>query len=75
MEISRGAIATNRERISGTVEQPMQEALAFARLEPVAYVDETGAATSNAVNAVFREAMVNDPRESGIDRWPWSPPW
>jgi len=48
VEISRGAIATIRERISATLEQPMQEALAFARQQPVAYVDETGAPTGNA---------------------------
>jgi transposase len=48
VEISRGAIATIRERISTTLEQPMQEALAFARKQPVAYVDETGAPTGNA---------------------------
>jgi len=47
VEISRGAIATIRERISATLEQPMQEALAFARQQPVAYVDETGAPTGN----------------------------
>ena len=48
VEISRGAIASIRERISATLEQPMQEALAFARQQPVAYVDETGAPTGNA---------------------------
>ena len=46
--MSRGAIATIRERIIATLEQPMQEALAFARQQPVAYVDETGAPTGNA---------------------------
>ncbi len=48
VEISRGAIATILERISATLEQPLQEALAFARQKPVAYVDETGAPTGNA---------------------------
>ena len=48
VEISCGAIATIRERISATLEQPVQEALAFARQQPVAYVDETGAPTGNA---------------------------
>ena len=48
VEISRGAIATIRERISATLEQPVQQALAFARQQPVAYVDETGAPTGNA---------------------------
>jgi hypothetical protein len=47
IEMSRGAIAKVRERISATLEQPMQEALAFARQQPVAYVDETGAPTGN----------------------------
>ncbi len=44
VEISRGAMATIRERISATLERPMQEALDFARQQPVAYVDETAAA-------------------------------
>jgi len=48
VEISRGAIATIRQRLSAVLEQPMQEALAFARQQPVAYVDETGAPTGNA---------------------------
>ena len=48
IEMSRGAIAMVRERISATLEQPMQEALVFARQQPVAYVDETGAPTGNA---------------------------
>jgi transposase len=48
IEMSRGAIAGIRERISATLEQPMQEALVFARQQPVAYVDETGAPTGNA---------------------------
>ena len=45
VRISRGAMATIRERISATLEQPMQEALTFARQQPVVYVDETGAPT------------------------------
>jgi transposase len=48
VEISCGAIATIRQRLSAVLEQPMQEALAFARQQPVAYVDETGAPTGNA---------------------------
>ena len=48
VEISRGAIAKVRERLSAALARPMQEALAFARQEPVAYVDETGAPTGNA---------------------------
>lgn len=48
VQISRGAMATIRERISATLEQPMQEALGFARQQAVAYVDETGAPTGNA---------------------------
>ena len=61
VEISRGAIATIRERISATLEQPMQEALVFARQQPVAYVDETGAPTGNADG--------NNP--SGKRGWQW----
>jgi Transposase IS66 family. len=48
VEISRGAIAKVRERLSAALARPMQEALAFARQQPVAYVDETGAPTGNA---------------------------
>ncbi|MFT5340092.1 MAG: transposase [Cyanobium sp.] len=46
--MSRGAIARLRQRLSEALEQPMQEALAFTRAQPVAYVDETGAPTGNA---------------------------
>jgi len=48
VEISRGAIATIRQRLSAALEQPMHQAIAFARLQPVAYVDEAGAPTGNA---------------------------
>ena len=48
VKISRGAMATIRQRISAALEQPMQEALAFARQQSVVYVDETGAPTGNA---------------------------
>ncbi len=67
VEISRGANATICERISATLEQPMQEALAFARQQPVAYVDEIGAPTGNADG--------NNPMESGAGIRSWSPPW
>lgn len=46
--MSRGEIATIRQRLSAALARPMQEALAFARQQPVAYVDETGAPTGNA---------------------------
>ena len=45
---SHGAIATIRERISATLEPPMQ----------------TGAPTGNAADAVFREAVGNNPTYS-----------
>ena len=48
VEISRGAIATIRQRLSAALAQPMAEALEAARAQPVAYVDETGAPTGNA---------------------------
>jgi hypothetical protein len=56
VEISRGAIATIRERLSSALAEPMAEALAAARQQPVAYVVdevlraavETGAPTGNA---------------------------
>ena len=48
VEISRGAIATIRERLSAALQHPVEEALEVARQQPVAYVDETGAPTGNA---------------------------
>jgi len=41
VEISRGAIAAIRQRLSAALAQPMAEALQSARQQPVAYVDET----------------------------------
>ena len=61
IEMSRGAIAAIRERISATLEQPMQEALALARQQPLADGDETGAPTGNADG--------NNP--TGKRGWPW----
>jgi hypothetical protein len=46
--VSRGAIATIRQRLSAALAQPMAEALQAARQQPVAYVDKTGAPTGNA---------------------------
>jgi transposase len=48
VEISRGAIATIRQRLSAALAEPMAQALEAARQQPVAYVDETGAPTGNA---------------------------
>ncbi|QPN70683.1 IS66 family transposase [Synechococcus sp. CBW1108] len=48
VEISRGAIAAIRQRLSTALEQPVHQAIAFARQQPVAYVDETGAPIGNA---------------------------
>ncbi len=48
VEISRGAIATIRSRLSAALQHPVEEALQAARQQPVAYVDETGAPTGNA---------------------------
>ena len=69
VEISRGAIATIRKRLSATLAQPMTAALEAARAQPVAYVDEIGAPTGNAVDAVFREAVGNNP--TGKRGWQW----
>jgi len=46
--ISRAGIAGIRQRLSPTLAPPVAEALAAARQQPVAYVDETGAPTGNA---------------------------
>jgi transposase len=48
VEISRGAIARVRHRLSAALAEPMAQALRAARQQPVAYVDETGAPTGNA---------------------------
>ena len=48
VEISRGAIARVRQRLSAALAEPMAQALRAARQQPVAYVDETGAPTGNA---------------------------
>ncbi len=48
IEMSRGAIAQVRQRLSAVLAQPTAEALQAARQQPVAYVDETGAPTGNA---------------------------
>jgi transposase len=48
VEISRGAMAAIRARLSAALQQAVEEALEAARQQPVAYVDETGAPTGNA---------------------------
>ena len=48
VEMSCGAIARVRQRLSSALAEPMAQALAAARRQPVAYVDETGAPTGNA---------------------------
>ena len=48
IEMSRGTIVSICQRLSVALEQPTAEALAAARQQPVAYVDETGAPTGNA---------------------------
>ncbi|MFN9646348.1 MAG: transposase [Cyanobacteriota bacterium] len=69
VEISRGAIAIIRKRLSAALAQPMAEALEVARAHPVACVDETGTPTGNAVDAVFREAVGNNPAKKR--GWQW----
>ena len=61
VEMSRGAIARVRQRLSAALSEPMDQALAAARLQPVAYVDETGAPTGNAYG--------NNP--TGKRGWQW----
>ena len=51
VEMSRGAIARVRQRLSAALAAPMAQALEAARQQPVAYVDETGAPTGNADGA------------------------
>ena len=61
VEISRGALAGIRQRLSAALAEPMAQALEAARQQPVAYVDETGAPTGNADG--------NNP--SGKRGWQW----
>jgi hypothetical protein len=69
VEISRGAIATIRERISAALAEPMAEALVAARQQPVAYVDEISAPTGNPVDEVLRVAVGGNPK--GKRGWQW----
>jgi transposase len=48
VSISGGAIVAIRARLAGCLREPMEEALREARLQPVVYMDETGAPTGNA---------------------------
>lgn len=48
VEMSCGAIARFRQRLSAALAEPMDQALAAARQQPAAYVHETGAPTGNA---------------------------
>jgi transposase len=48
VSINGGAIVTIRARLAGCLRKPMEEALRQARLQPVVYMDETGAPTGNA---------------------------
>jgi len=48
VEVSCGVIIKIRQRLNAALEQPVLQAMAFARLQRVAYVDETGAPTGNA---------------------------
>jgi hypothetical protein len=47
-EISCWTIVTIHRGLSAVLEHPMNQASAFARQQPVVYVDETGAPTGNA---------------------------
>jgi transposase len=69
VEMSRGAIAKIRERLSAVLAEPMAQALEAARQQPVAYVDETGAPTGNAVDEVLRAAVGNNPNSKR--GWQW----
>jgi len=48
VDMSRGEIATIRQRMSAALAEPMAQSLEAARQQPVAYVYETGAPTGNA---------------------------
>ena len=61
IEMSRGTIVSICQRLSVALEQPTAEALAAARQQPVAYVDETGAPTGNA----------DDNNPTGKRGWLW----
>jgi len=48
VSISGGAIVAIRARLAACLQEPTEEALREARLQPVVYMDETGAPTGNA---------------------------
>ncbi|QPN59754.1 IS66 family transposase zinc-finger binding domain-containing protein [Synechococcus sp. CBW1002] len=65
VQISRGAMATIRQRLSAALEQPMQEALAFARQQSVVYVG-TPEKDSRPIGAGFvRLLRVNQAGKRG----------
>jgi hypothetical protein len=56
LTISRGTTTTICQRLGVALAHRRAEALLAARQQPMAYVDETGAPTSNAVDEVLRAA-------------------
>lgn len=54
---SREAMATIRSRLSDCLRQPAEEAMQLAGLQPVAYVDETGA-PSQAMRMMATQIVV-----------------
>ncbi|MFN9622039.1 MAG: DUF6444 domain-containing protein [Cyanobacteriota bacterium] len=52
VSISGGAIVAIRARLAACLREPTEEALREARLQPVVYMDETGAPTGNADGGV-----------------------
>ena len=75
IEISRGAITTIRERISATLERPLQESLAFARVQPLAYVAD-GVLCASVENGTPPEMLTGSiPMESAACSGSCSPLW
>jgi hypothetical protein len=61
VSISGGAIVAIRARLAACLREPMEEALREARLQPVVYMDETGAPTGNADGGI----------PDGLRGWLW----
>jgi hypothetical protein len=67
VEMSYLAIGRGRQRLCSALAEPMAQALTAARLQPVAYLDETDAPTGTPTATISLE--------SGDGNGSWSPPW
>lgn len=73
--MSRGEIASIRQRLSAALARPMQEALALARQKPVAYVVDEVLRAAVETGAPPATPMATIPRGSGVGSGSWSLLW